>query len=73
VSFPAGVEFCASAEFAAANTTNVKAITRRFFRFIRLPFMYGETELSANAAQFQQQVLQQARFQTSSTIPSQVA
>jgi len=35
--------------------------------------MYGETELSANAAQFQQQVLQQARFQTSSTIPSQAA
>jgi len=35
--------------------------------------MDGEAEFSANAAQFQPQVLQQARFQTSSIIPSQAA
>jgi hypothetical protein len=41
-SFLAGVEFYASAEFAAANTTSVRVITRSFFWFMGLPFMYGE-------------------------------
>jgi hypothetical protein len=41
VSFLAGVEFCANAEFVA-NTTNVKVITRSFFWFTGIPFMYGE-------------------------------
>src|SRR6266566_1173800 len=55
-SFLADDEFCANAELVAANATNIRVITRKFFWFTDfLP--YSELELGASALYCQQREL----------------